>query len=453
MSENTDLTLLQVSTEDILGGAEKIALDLHYAYRKQGYESWLAVGQKVSDSTNIFQLNNDKLRNYWARFWLKQSTPLYHFGKLLKDNGRIRNVTYAIGQYSRWSSIRKGMEDFDYPASWNLLKLPPNPPDILHFHNLHGGYFKGYFDLRALPWLCQQRPTVLTLHDSWLLSGHCAHSFNCERWKTGCGNCPDLSIYPAFNRDSTAFNWKRKQEIFAGSRFFLVTPSKWLMDRVAHSIVNPAVIESRIIPNGVDLSIFHPEKKQLVRSKLNIPIDSRVLLFAAYGIKKNPWKDYQMMKDAVLLLSKTSTKQKILFIALGEDSTEEKIGNTDIRFVPFQKEPERVAEYYQASDIYLHAAKADTFPTTILEALACGTPVIGTSVGGIPEQIEDGKTGYLVSPGNASEMATKIQNLLDNETLYDKMCQNAADSAKTRFSLERMSKDYLDLYRVMLSKK
>src|SRR5262245_59012697 len=122
--------------------------------------------------------------------------------------------TYHIGQPHRWLQIRCGYEDFNFPASWHLLDLPPERPDILHCHNLHGSYF----DLRALPWLSQQVPVVLTLHDAWLLSGHCAHSFDCQRWQTGCGQCPDLAIPPAIRRDATAYNWRRKRDVYTKSR-------------------------------------------------------------------------------------------------------------------------------------------------------------------------------------------------------------------------------------------
>ena len=95
-----------------------------------------------------------------------------------------------------------------------MLDALPAPPDIIECHNLHGGYF----DLRALPWLSRQAATVLVLHDAWLLSGHCAHSFDCDKWQTGCGACPDLSIEPALRRDGTAHNWTVKQGVYAQSR-------------------------------------------------------------------------------------------------------------------------------------------------------------------------------------------------------------------------------------------
>ena len=117
------------------------------------------------------------------------------------------------------------------------MTLRVSGPSVIHCHNLHSGYF----DLRALPWLSRVAPVVLTLHDAWLLSGHCAHSFGCDRWKNGCGACPDLSIPPAIAKDGTAANWKRKRRIFERSQLYVVTPSQWMMDRAQQSILAPAI--------------------------------------------------------------------------------------------------------------------------------------------------------------------------------------------------------------------
>ncbi len=106
----------------------------------------------------------------------------------------------SMAEPARVLDRRRGVEDFRFPAAWRLAELAPRRPQIVHAHNLHGNYF----DLRALPALCQAAPLVLTLHDAWLLAGHCAHSMGCERWRTGCGNCPDLGVYPAVRRDATA---------------------------------------------------------------------------------------------------------------------------------------------------------------------------------------------------------------------------------------------------------
>lgn len=452
--------ILQVSTVDIGGGAEKVAWKLFQIYRACGYGSWLAVGRKRSDDPSVRLLPNDDCRSQWARTWLAIGNMLSPLVGRVRGGGRLRNWLRWMGQLGRLYKIQRGHEDFDFPGTWRLLDLPAERPDIVHCHNLHGGYF----DLRALPWLSQQVPVVLTLHDAWLLSGHCAHSLDCEHWKTGCGRCPDLTIYPAIRRDATAYNWRRKRDIFGRSRLYVITPSHWLMQKVEQSMLAPAVVKARVIPNGVDLSVFRPTDRRADRAALSIPQDAKVFLFAAAGIRRSIWKDYQTMRATIALVAERLHGQGVLFIALGEDALAERIGQTEVRFVPYQKNLETVARYYQAVDGYMHAARADTFPNTVSEALACGTPVVATAVGGIPEQVKSlpvtgcdlssyhpsEATGILVPPRDAQAMAMAIEQLLNDEELRQQLGENAARDARSRFSLDQQVEAYLDWYQEII---
>jgi len=440
------MRILQISTADIAGGAEKVAWSLFQAYRQREFLSWLAVGRKRSDDPGVLQIPNDACRGRWARIWLDIGNVLSPLIGKVRGVGRLRSRLYWIGQPRRLLEVQRGYEDFDFPGTWRLLDLPPERPDIVHAHNLHGGYF----DLRALPWLSRQAPMVLTLHDAWLLSGHCAHSFDCERWKTGCGKCPDLTIYPAIRRDATAYNWRRKRDIYAQSRLYVATPSRWLMRKVEQSILAPAVVDSRVIPNGVDISAFYPADKRAARAALALPQDAMILLFSANGIRHNVWKDYRTLRTAVGMVADRLQASDLLFLALGEAAPPERIGKVVVRFVPYQRDPAVVASYYQAADVYIHAARADTFPNTVLEALACGTPVVATAVGGIPEQLRDGVTGFLVPVGDANAMAEAIRRLLTDRALRVQLGDNAAEDARRRFDLNRQVDSYLDWYRKIL---
>jgi glycosyltransferase involved in cell wall biosynthesis len=120
--------------------------------------------------------------------------------------------------------------------------------------------------------------------------------------------------------------------------------------------------------------------------------------------------------------------------------------------VAYQRDSVVVADYYRAADVYLHATRADTFPNVILEALACGTPVVATSVGGIPEQIEEGVTGFLTPPGDARAMATRIEQLLSDDALRRRFAAAAIESARRHFGLDRQINDYLAWYQEIIAR-
>jgi glycosyltransferase involved in cell wall biosynthesis len=458
------LGILQVSTSDIAGGAEKVAWNLFQSCRGRGHNSWLAVGRKRSDDPDVLLIPNEEVKGRWYRFWSVMNS---HFQSL---DGRMRGawafscLARGLAEPGRFLDECRGIEDFHFPGTWRLLGLSRLRPNIIHCHNLHGGYF----DLRVLPWLSQQVPVILTLHDAWLFSGHCAHSFECERWKTGCGQCPDLSIYPAVRRDATDHNWRRKKSIFARSRLYISAPSQWLMRKVEQSILAPAVVDARVIPNGVDLSVFHPADKPAARLALGIPRDVRVLLYTANSIRYNIWKDYQTLTTAVTQLAECLRGPRILLIALGEKAPAQRIGQSEVRFIPYQKDPKVVAGYYQASDVFVHAARVDTFPNTVLEALACGTPVVATAVGGIAEQVKgleiarrlqiaslnqygpNEATGALVPEKDANGMAVCIEQMLTDDALRSRIGKNAARDAQKRFDLERQVTEFLKWYELLL---
>ena len=450
------LHILQVNTNEISGGAQKVAHNLFNSYRASGHTSWLAVSYKLSADPDVLSIRHTIGQRGWSRLWWAAHARC----QLLDRGGRLSRRVQLLAEPQAVVDYFYGAENFRYPGTWHLLGLPPGPPDVLHCHNLHGNYF----DLRALPWLSQQVPTVLTLHDAWLLSGHCAHSLDCERWRIGCGECPDLTIYPAVRRDATAYNWQRKREIYQQSRLYVATPCRWLMKKVEASMLAPAIAGARVIPNGVDVDVFRPADRKQMRAFLGFPQEARILLFTANGIRANIWKDYQTLRGAIERVAASMDGRRLFFVALGDEGATERVGQAEIHFVPYQTDPEAVAAYYQAADLYVHAARVDTFPNTVLEALACGTPVVATAIGGIPEQVKglttennslnhydlDEATGFLTAPGSVEDLGARLQQLLENETLRMRMSSNAATDARMRFGLERQAQAYLEWYQEII---
>jgi len=437
------MKILQVSFSDSFGGAAKIAASLFSAYRSRGHTSWMAVGSKNSIDPDVFVIPR------WSR---RVSFP-YLIGRInrwlddsqerMKGAWRLRQWTKKIENFLPEVKQQLGKEDFSFPGCRTLLSLPPEKPDIIHLHNLHGGYF----DLRILPELSATIPVVITLHDEWMLTGHCAYSLDCLRWQTGCGACPYLDSYPALIHDGTAFNWRRKRRIYERSRLNVVTPSKWLMQRVESSMLS--TVGRRVIPNGVDQTIFLPGDQVEARKALDLPQGVRIVLFAALFAKTNNYKDYQTIESAIHFLS-TQTDREILCICLGERADGVQSGKVRIQFVDYEKIPERVAMYYQAADVFVHAAKADTFPTTILEAMACGIPTVATAIGGVYEQVVHGSTGFQVGMGDGRMMAKYIDILLKDRALATQMGMDAYRQAKACYGLEHQVDTTLCYYEEIL---
>lgn len=444
------LRILQLIPSDRMGGAEKIALSLHRAYRARGYDSWVAAATKTSSDDHTISFDNDARRHPWSKLWHAAARALAPIENI-KGVKRIQLVLKnPLAQPIRTFHRSLGHEDFDFPATRHLLDLPPEKPHLLHLHNLHSP--AGFFDLRQLPRLSTALPAFITLHDAWLLAGHCAHSLECDRWRTGCGRCPDLSIYPAVSRDNTAANWQRKRDILARCRLHVITPSRWLMDKVNGSILQPAVASAHVIPNGVDLSVFCPGDRAAARHTLNLPQAATILLFAASGIRSNPFKDYKTLRAALERVAANWRGGELLILALGESAPDERLSpTTTLRHLPFEPDESKVARHYQAADCYLHPARADTFPTTVLEALACGLPVVATGVGGIPEQVTENETGHLTPPGDPATFAEAILSLLRTPERVRAMSANALAAARTRFDLTTQVDRYLAAYHRILS--
>lgn len=429
------------------------------AYRALGHEAWLAVGHKREEDSSTFAIPNDLHRNALVRGMDAFERVLGTRMRRVRGLGRLTALIRRLGEAPRTIAIEMGREDFGFPGTALLLGLPPRAPDIVHCHNLHGGYF----DLRFLPRLSRQVPTVLNVHDGWLMSGHCAFSLECERWKSGCGACPDLSLFPSIKRDATAFNWQRKRSILARSRLYVATPSEWMMARVRESIISPAAVQTRTIPNGVDTRTFCPGNRTTARAEIGVDKRALVLLVAANGLRHNVWKDYKTLRSAIEILGTRSWPKPVMVIAVGDVAPTERAGSVELRFVPFQSDSALLARYYRAADVYLHAARVESFGNVLLEARASGIAIVATSVGGIPEQVRalncewapdglachniDHATGVLVRAADPLALAGAVRMLLEDPRMREGIAANGLRQVQAEFTATLQAERFLSWYR------
>jgi glycosyltransferase involved in cell wall biosynthesis len=436
------LKIISFNTTDETGGAARCSWNLFKAGQSYGHSSKLVVGYKHSADPDVILMPNIVAYAPWGRFWHRLADIMLPFSHKIPGCGILRRGMQCIGNFRHLVSFLKGYEDYNFPGIWNIFTQLGGYPDIIHCHNLHGDYF----DLRALPWLSKLAPTIITLHDSWLLGGHCGHPFDCERWMVGCGRCPDINIVPKITRDASAYNWRLKQKLYAQAKVFVAASSRWLLEKARRSILRLAIVEDRVIPYGVDLTIFSPGDKGAARVSLGMPRDAIIVLSVADRIKGNIWKDYELLRKVIKILSARHYDKNIIFIVLGENASVEKFRSVEVRFIPYIYDRRIVAKYYCSSDVYLHPAKIDTFPNAVLEAMACGIPVIATAVGGIPEQISDGITGFLVPKADVHSFIGKIEQLFLNSDLLRQLGHEAAIKAREKFDLTKQTGVYLKWY-------
>lgn len=450
------MRILQVNACDVFGGAERVARLLFEGFRDRGHESFLAVAERRSDWRDPHLLD---VPDTFAclRPFKRASRYFERHAERFPGAWRLARLFQHLSRPQRWLLPRLGVDAAWNPATARVADLLSPPPDILLGHTLYG-----YFDLRCLPALCARTHVVLRPADAWLLTGHCSHPRACLRWHDSCGDCPDLAFPPAMGRDRTAANLERKRRIFAHCRLHVATPCRWLMGLVKQSVLAPAVLSSRVIHNGADLDRFRPGNREEERAALDLPADATIALMSATMVRDNACKNFRLAREALEHVA-ARTERRLLFLALGTDAPPERIGSAEIRFIPFQKDPDRVAAYLRASDLYVHATRADTFPNAVIEALASGLPVIANDVCGIPEQVPglppwtgarpagDEPVGALVPPEDAEAMAAALERLVTDDTLRTSLGQSARRRAEALFDQRDQVNAYLDFFASILA--
>ncbi|MBQ3785741.1 MAG: glycosyltransferase [Lachnospiraceae bacterium] len=318
-----------------------------------------------------------------------------------------------------------------------IRRIEKFDPDVIHLHNIHGYYLNVKVLFEYLK-KCG-RKIIWTLHDCWSFTGHCTHFeyIGCMKWQNGCGNCEQLREYPgSWIADSSAKNLRQKRELFSNvPDMVLVTPSKWLKSKVQSSFMSQYPVT--VIPTGIDLDVFTPSPSDL-RSRYGIGDDKYLILGVA-----NPWRDRKGLDEFKRLSRILPDKYRIVMVGL--KPRQAAALPPEIISLPRTDSVKEMARWYSAADVYVNLTLEDTFPTTNIEALACGTPVVTYKSGGSPESITD-KCGIAVSRSNISAVAAAIDVIVSKGDLTDACVRRASIYG----SYERFGQYYDEVYEKIL---
>ena len=410
------MKILHVNTDNGFGGAAKVAQRLMTHQRSLGHEVEMLVGYASRGSADVRQF---PFPTGTARAWIYS---------------RLRLPISAVEQFS-------GMQYQLRPPSSVFLNHPAvQRADVIHFHNTHGGFL----NLNTVASTSRSKPVVWTLHDEWAFTGHCACTVGCRRWKEGCGSCPDLDLYPRIRVDTTALLWKLKDRAYANAGSIAISaPSKWLLDEVSESMLKG--FHRYHVPNAIDPETFHQRDKAEARAALNLPQDRFVVMFAANLGTKNVWKGVNYLQDALAQLA-SDVGTKPLLLIIGSDDP---LPGLDLpsRCEGRVEGEAAMARYYAAADVFMLPSISENSPLTVIESLACGTPVVAFDVGGIGELVHHQKTGYLAKYRDAADLANGVRWIRGlDEHASERLATNGRRLISEGHTLELQTRAFDDVY-------
>ncbi len=412
-----------LNTSDRKGGAAVAAYRLKEALAAAQVEVTMIVRDKITEDSDIISLDTS---------WLQQKINRFRFlwerGIIFLNNGLRRRDLFKV------SIADTGIDISQLPDIQNA--------DIIHLHWIN----QGFLSLRGLKKLfALGKPVVWTLHDMWPVTGICHYAWTCERYKAACEACPFL--HSRRQNDLSQRIQQKKFNIYTTDIQF-VAPSNWLAGCCREGALT-ARMSVQTIPYSIDTDLFSPGDRAGARRTLSIPEGKKVFVMGAARID-DPVKGFLPLREAFEKIS-PETRENVLLILFGAFKDESVLQDfpVEVDWRGPVSGVETLRDFYRAADFFLIPSMEDNLPNTVMEALSCGTPVVGFRTGGIPDMVDHLKNGYLSPRGDTIDLARGIEWATEHPDPAT-LSVNARQKVLENFTTDRASEQYITLYRSLL---
>ncbi len=394
-----------------LGGAETVVRQLHEGVLARRHESCLHVAEGG---------------NWPYETGLK---PLYPRLLAQLDHSRAHGFINRFAPRHEWTDRA-------------FRNLAATDSDIIHLHSYHGTYAS----LESFASLAKAKPLVWTFHGSWGITGGCDHPLDCNRYQTGCGECPQIGCFAVGPVDHTATEWQTKQSLLSSLPLNIITPSQHLATKVRESALGQNW-RVNVIPNGVDPLSFSGNRKSdpNFRRTLNLSPNCTIALLICRDFKE-PSKGFPLLQK--VLSAQAWPNLQVVLIGGNSSWARSRLPNTlNVIDQGYVRDRTQLATFCEASDLFLYSSAGENFPCVILEAMASECCIVTSPVDGVVEQIQNGISGLIASdntPEALTEALSRALTLLPHDRRS--LGINARQRVEMNFSEDGMINDHLALY-------
>lgn len=380
----------------------------------------------------------------------------YHNGAIidsLSTNNDSIGEDFIVSKYQRYliannrSTLTETLFSGDSSA-WDVSKIKAvQNSDVINFH-----WVSEFLNTESLQLIANLgKPIVWTLHDESAYTGGCHYTFGCKNYSKSCSSCPQvidkLSWLPKFNL-------KARSKLKTIPLSF-ICPSNWIQSKLHSSkVFNKNLHRSHVIPNSINLSTFKPQESKLIASikkELGIEKDAFCILIGSFSLdedRKGTNLILNALRELKILLETRNLFSKIVVLSYGKGSLP--INSYNSLHCGFLNKDEEIVRILNVADLFISMTREDNLPNTIMESLACATPVISSDVGGISDMVENGYNGLLVERDNSKEMAKSIFYAMLNKSELTNWSLNARKSAELKYSHQKQGSEYLKVFSKLL---